>query len=557
MQAILTALRSRTTLGPLGETQPAALLPLLGRPLLLGTARWLAASGCGRIDVVLRERPAALAEHLDEATRRLGLRMHLENGRTGNDPGWRRQLGEPASDVLLCPGSLVSQARLDALHDLHQQTGSALTVGLRAPEVSGLSGRWCLDASGRLRETPDARADGLALAGLFLCRADGLTELLADGWEPDEDSLRRAIARGLPVHGVRLDGWLADAREPGGYMAALQAALAGNLVHHQPLAEARTPGIWIAPGARVHPSARLQAPCFIGPGVQVEADAVIGPGTSLEAGCRVERGAELRDTSVFPHTRVGLGTRWEQRWLFPHGELEWQTTPVRARASDDERVLGASWQTPWGERWHGWLDQALAAGLIVASAPLWLLIILAIKLDSPGPAFFTQLRTGQDRRPYRPGQRQGEVFTCFKFRTMRLDAEQQVAALRARNQYRGGTFFKLEQDPRITRVGHFLRRTSLDELPQLLNVLWGDMRLVGNRPLPLYEAAALQEDWQRTRFLAPAGITGLWQISGRSDLSEKERLALDAYYSVTRNFRGDWAILLRTIPALLRRRGAR
>jgi lipopolysaccharide/colanic/teichoic acid biosynthesis glycosyltransferase len=140
---------------------------------------------------------------------------------------------------------------------------------------------------------------------------------------------------------------------------------------------------------------------------------------------------------------------------------------------------------------------------------------------------------------------------------MHPDAEQRVEALRARNQYRGGAFFKLEDDPRITRVGRFLRRTSLDELPQLLNVLRGEMRLVGNRPLPLYEAEALTEDWQRARFLAPAGITGLWQISGRSELSERERLALDALYAATRSFRGDLGILLRTVPALLARRGAR
>ena len=140
---------------------------------------------------------------------------------------------------------------------------------------------------------------------------------------------------------------------------------------------------------------------------------------------------------------------------------------------------------------------------------------------------------------------------------MHVDADQKVKELMAQNQYGNSAFFKLENDPRITRVGHLLRKTSLDELPQLINVLRGEMRLVGNRPLPVYEAEALQEDWQRTRFLAPAGITGLWQISGRSDLSEKERLALDAYYTVTRTFAGDMSILFRTLPALLARRGAR
>jgi lipopolysaccharide/colanic/teichoic acid biosynthesis glycosyltransferase len=313
-------------------------------------------------------------------------------------------------------------------------------------------------------------------------------------------------------------------------------------------------GSYIAPDARVDPRATLHAPYYIGAGSRIDAEAEVGPYASVEAGVRIGRGSQLQHCQVLPYTRVGAGGRWAHGLLYPHGFTAWEGAGTPEDAGE---MLNSTWQEPWNEKLHTWFDQVFAAVLLFLSAPVWLLIITAIKLDSPGPAFYTQLRRGQDPRPYRLGSPRGEVFACYKFRTMHADADRRLQELRARNQYGQGAFFKLADDPRITRVGVFLRKTSLDELPQLINVLKGEMRLVGNRPLPLYEAEALREDWQRTRFLAPAGITGLWQISGRSDLSEKERLVLDTYYSVTRSFWGDWGILLRTVPALIRQRGAR
>ena len=173
--------------------------------------------------------------------------------------------------------------------------------------------------------------------------------------------------------------------------------------------------------------------------------------------------------------------------------------------------------------------------VLLVLLPFFLLIALVIVTDSRGGIFYRQVRVGKD----------GKDFRLFKFRSMRSNAD------------KAGLLTVGGRDNRITRVGYYLRKYKADELPQLINVLKGEMRLVGNRPLPVYEAEALTEEWMRTRFLAPAGITGLWQISGRSDLSEKERLALDAYYTVTRNFAGDLSILFRTVPALLLRRGAR
>lgn len=187
-------------------------------------------------------------------------------------------------------------------------------------------------------------------------------------------------------------------------------------------------------------------------------------------------------------------------------------------------------------------------GLLVLS-PLFILIALAVKLESGGPVFYISKRAG---RGYR-------IFNFYKFRTMYRDADQKIAALKHLNQYTtstsGPVFFKISNDPRITRVGRFLRNTSLDELPQLLNVFLGDMSLVGNRPLPLYEAATLTTDDYAARFMAPAGITGLWQIKkrGNKDMSVEERINIDIDYAANCSFATDFWIIANTPSALLQK----
>jgi lipopolysaccharide/colanic/teichoic acid biosynthesis glycosyltransferase len=218
----------------------------------------------------------------------------------------------------------------------------------------------------------------------------------------------------------------------------------------------------------------------------------------------------------------------------------------------DADTLGPIERRDWGAIFRQALHGAVALLGLLAALPVMLVVALLIRLDSPGPVLYSQLRVGAQR----PEPRRSRVFELYKFRTMYVDADRRLQEVLARNQYKGTAFVKIDNDPRVTRIGRFLRATSLDELPQLVNVVKGDMQLVGNRPLPVYEAEALGEEWQQLRFSAPAGMTGLWQISGRSDLSAEERLVLDNYYAVTHSFWNDAKILVMTIPALLARRGA-
>jgi lipopolysaccharide/colanic/teichoic acid biosynthesis glycosyltransferase len=240
-------------------------------------------------------------------------------------------------------------------------------------------------------------------------------------------------------------------------------------------------------------------------------------------------------------------------------------------------------------------DLLFAGAVLIVLSPLLLITYILIRLESKGPAFYYSLRVGTGYK----------VFKFYKFRSMLVNADKRIKDLNHLNQYNidaasgeeetvavnglcdecksygkcqyplhadnnswcekdfrysqkanaGSAFFKIKNDPRITRVGNFIRNTSIDELPQLWNVIIGDMSIVGNRPLPLYEAEKLTTDKYALRFSAPAGITGLWQVEkrGKGEMSEEERLMLDNVYAQNHSFKNDIKLILRTIPALLQK----
>jgi exopolysaccharide biosynthesis polyprenyl glycosylphosphotransferase len=192
------------------------------------------------------------------------------------------------------------------------------------------------------------------------------------------------------------------------------------------------------------------------------------------------------------------------------------------------------------------MDRLGAMLLLAMTVPLWLIAMIGIRLSSPGPVFFRQERSG----------RYGKPFLMWKFRTMHSDAEGQRADLEAQNEM-SGPVFKIKNDPRVSAFGAFLRRSSLDELPQLLNVLRGDMSLVGPRPLPVYEIQRIEKTAQRRRLSVKPGLTCLWQISGRNRISSfEEWVELDLKYIDNWTFWLDLQILARTLPAVLRGAGA-
>lgn len=213
------------------------------------------------------------------------------------------------------------------------------------------------------------------------------------------------------------------------------------------------------------------------------------------------------------------------------------------RGMEDAARLSATYER--SQKRRRMLDVVVAGAGLVACTPLILGAALAIRVESRGPIFFSQQRVGKD----------GQLFTLWKMRTMHVNAEERRAALEAQNQMEGGVLFKLKNDPRVTRVGGVLRKYSIDELPQLWNVLQGKMALVGPRPaLPaevaLYDATACE------RLRVKPGLTGLWQISGRSSLPFEAQVRLDIENVARRSLRFDTKLLARTVPAVVKGSGA-
>jgi lipopolysaccharide/colanic/teichoic acid biosynthesis glycosyltransferase len=208
-----------------------------------------------------------------------------------------------------------------------------------------------------------------------------------------------------------------------------------------------------------------------------------------------------------------------------------------------------TFETVVQDEWHLFLKRTIDIGLVCLGLPLILPLMaaaaLVIKLDSPGPVFFVQERVGLNKRRFR----------MLKFRTMREGSERLQGELEALNQA-DGPMFKIFGDPRITRVGRVLRRTSLDELPQVVNVIQGVMSLVGPRPMSLRDANLLGHGIERKRFSIKPGITGLWQVSGRCTLPFSRWLELDLQYVEHCSLALDAKILFRTIPAVLKGTGA-
>ena len=191
------------------------------------------------------------------------------------------------------------------------------------------------------------------------------------------------------------------------------------------------------------------------------------------------------------------------------------------------------------------MDIVLAILALVLGSPIFLLTAFLVKVTSPGPIIFSQVRVGKF----------GRHFKFYKFRSMYIDAEARKAELMKHNESKDGVIFKMKHDPRITPVGRFIRKFSIDELPQLFNVILGDMSLVGPRP-PLPSEVRTYTLEERKRLNITPGITCLWQVSGRSELPFKQQMALDKEYIASRSAWKDFLILLKTVPAILTGKGA-
>ena len=306
---------------------------------------------------------------------------------------------------------------------------------------------------------------------------------------------------------------------------------------------------------------RPQVTIYTYPGTWIDAAQPAAPASSVAPTVAAMAPARRSSAELMPFVSRGLTQTLAVNGHPSAGHLAIATLPPAPRPSADAPVAAdadsgpepsaaparpltvlLARPMPW---WKRAMDVAGALFGLVVFAPVFALAAVAIKVTDPGPVLFCQRRAGLGGRP----------FTICKFRTMCVNAEAQKQALRARSE-QDGPAFKLKHDPRITKVGRLLRKTSLDELPQLWNVLKGDMSLVGPRPLPIDEQGGA-ERWQQTRLDVTPGLTCIWQVKGRSTVTFAEWVRMDVTYIRRRTPWNDLKILMATVPAVLLRRGAR
>ncbi len=394
-----------------------------------------------------------------------------------------------------------------------------------------------------------SRLESIAYSLVPLPSVDGipfasLTDLRA------ELSRRGLLSRDLPVSSGTID----ISQELGMLAVNEQAAIGLETRGADPRFTQGTPGIFVAKGCRIHPSCRMIGPVIVQGGATIEeGSTIIGP-TVIGRDCTVRRGATVSQSVLVSRTEVPAGGIIRQKVAVGRNHATEEcpqkdpastprsfelTSTDFVRLAADASVAGS--QSPRDDSKVKLLADILIAALsLIVLAPLFLVVSLAVRLESSGPIFFGHEREGKD----------GKIFKCWKFRTMRKDAHKMQRALYEANAL-DGPQFKLDNDPRVTRVGAWLRATNIDELPQLINVFLGQMSLVGPRPSPFRENQ-ICVPWRRARLSVRPGITGLWQIcrDQRSEGDFHQWIAYDIMYVRHMSFWLDVKIILATVCSL-------
>ena len=459
---------------------------------------------------------------------------------------------------------------LGPVWDSHRSRGMAGTVVAegRSPELPALESveftlcgavRGCnaLHGSRERRRT-------MRPIGLYLFEPSVLDLIDPDGYTDIREQLIPAIAeRGMPVQAYAIGNPPPQVSGFEAYRHVNREILIHQLFGNGPQGDRIRPGVRIGRNSVVSPDAYVLGPvvigndCTVAPGAQI-----IGPAV-LSDGVRVESGALVRESFVWRGARLGPGCSVSYSVITEACDIPSGKSLDNALVVDGDKSVRlergdpvASRATVWrngangrlkrgGNSRRGYLGTKRALDLVASmlglliSAPLLVLIALAIKLDSPGPVFFVQRRCAL----------RGKEFPMVKFRTMFTDAEARKEELAHRNEAEG-PMYKITADPRITRVGRFLRKTSLDELPQLWNVLCGEMSLVGPRPLVM-EEMKWSPRWRDIRLEVKPGITGPWQVYARNEPGFRSWIEHDIDYVRNRSLRMDLRLLVRTAGTLV------
>jgi len=572
MNAIILAAGHGTDLNPLTTRHPKHLLPIGNRPGLAYAIESLRNSGVQQVAITVNGDEKHYRRVLGDGTG-LGVRLSYLHEPTpqGTAGCLRAALRDGMSEPLLVVNAnLIFSADLRGLVKAHLERGAAATVGV----VRSASTGWPRPQRERVSVGPEGALLGMEVdygadgddsewraAGIYVFDRRALDRIPERAYYDLKEQFLPALVRaGLPIYAQPITGYLRELNSAEDYLGVHFDFCRGR-TGAKPFGEELSEGVWVQGVVDLSPDVLLIGPVVLGPDVRVGSGArLIGP-LVIGGGTEIGEGAHLRESVVGEDVRVGARARIERSILAEGLQVAEGTVITESLATGQTLTLGnltmverdmriAVASLPFhrylrlGVRRRAYLmfkrtfDLLFAAVGLVAALPIMAAVALAIRWDSGGPVLFRQRRCGRD----------GKDFVMLKFRSMRADADRLQEELRGRNEC-DGPMFKIADDPRFTRVGRVLRKYSLDELPQLWNVLCGDMSVVGPRPLAERELRVCPS-WREARLRVKPGLTGLWQINGRERNAFQDWIRLDLQYVREQSLWRDLTILLRTAAAL-------
>jgi lipopolysaccharide/colanic/teichoic acid biosynthesis glycosyltransferase/choline kinase len=569
-KAILLCGGESANLGALADLCPKPLLPILNRPLIEWQLQALLRNGIQEVGIALSpESSDAVKKYVSTHCGR-DMRIHYAVDEVPRGPAGSLKLFESILEretfLVVDGGTFLGDVRIESLVRAHHARGATATLGLLPPSSTASSPEAVVSPDGRIQSIfqhhPSIdRRRSRPVTGLCVFDSSVLELIPENGFYDVKERLfgglqeQGALVAAETTHGLCVP--IDNLRRYHQLQAELleEDFLAGS--SYRQLAD----GIWIGEGSELPPSAYVLGPVVIGSRCRIDEGAqIVGPAV-IGDGCRIGARSVVRNSVLWERVEVSPGCKVETSIVASAASISentWVRSSVFVPAAEGrERVgqLPSERLPPLSSPAGNSLPQKTVPGkalfdfvgaglLLIGLSPILLLCGIVIRTDSPGPVIFRQRRCGKNGKP----------FWMYKFRTMVEDADKLQADLRGRNET-DGPVFKIFADPRITRVGRWLRRTSLDELPQLLNVLRGEMSLVGPRPLAAEEMRYCPA-WRDRRLTVKPGITGLWQVNGRSRTRFHDWVQYDIEYVKNQSIALDVRILAKTLVAVIRRSGA-
>ncbi|MBI4839100.1 MAG: exopolysaccharide biosynthesis polyprenyl glycosylphosphotransferase [Nitrospirae bacterium] len=587
-KAIILAGGQKTRLSPLDKYRPAWMLPIVNKPLIEYTINALRTTGITEVMIAMSEHDSdsgnnpnktVLQEYLkkDLSTPETHIYCHLDDKPRGTAGSLKDLEAFIGDDTFLVINNniFIEDIPLDKVVEFHRSMNSVATVGIHKDDI-------CIQSKEGIEIAPDSKIKSFSMIhpsmdkrspwksmGIYIFEPLALKFINTDGYMDIKEQLIPALQNAsLNVYAYVMEGLYQCIDSVKDYINVQRDLLYNNNANdfHTGETVEVAEKVWLGKNVKISPSAYLLGPLVIGDGCTInDWTQVIGPAV-IGSGCHISEGALIRESIVWDKTEIasmakieysiiGEGSSIPDNFCIKNmialnglkiGDTNLFNSDRSVTGTIDltEAKLTATLKHKSYEIFKRAVDFLLSVLCLVLALPLFLLIALLIKLDSSGRVFYTQKRCGKN----------GKLFGMIKFRTMIENAEKLQSKLASKNEI-DGPMFKLSDDPRVTRVGKILRSTSLDELPQLLNVLKGEMSLVGPRPL-IMDEMKFSPSWRDTRLRVKPGITGLWQIQGRSEMPFHEWIRYDVYYIRNQSLWLDIKILFKTALVVLKKRGA-